>query len=359
MIPTLFIPLPSLPLSPNGKLDRRALPLPERPVLETPPRTAIDSTTRKVGDLIASVLGVPNVDAKADLRDLGMNSMDMMRIANLLEKSFGFRPRIGDLFRFTTAAALADAIDEHIRSSSVSESLSTIQLLIDPEERERFKTKRPGLRLLSEQETLVPLPGSDEAWTARSGRRSHRQFSSEIIPVEDFSLLMSLLREVDINGQSRRLYGSAGALYAVQTYVHIKSGRIEGMGAGLYYYHPIDHGLLLLAPDAEIPNTIHESFVNRPIFEQAAFSVFLVGRLGVIARMYGEQSSRFAAIEAGLMTELLETSSEACRIGLCQIGTIDFDKIRGLFGLDDADELIHSLVGGRVDLASDHEEGEF
>jgi rhizoxin synthesis polyketide synthase/nonribosomal peptide synthetase RhiB len=59
------------------------------------------------------------------------------------------------------------------------------------------------------------------------------------------------------------------------------------------------------------------------------------------------------------MSQLLEMSGEVYHIGLCQIGTIDFDRIRDLFDLDDTDELIHSLVGGRVDSSIEQEEGEF
>jgi amino acid adenylation domain-containing protein len=357
MIPALFVTLSSLPLSSNGKVDRRALPAPQRSLSQ--PATGSNETTHKVGNLIASVLNVANLDPNADLRDLGMNSMDMMRIANLLEGTFGFRPRIGNLFRFTTAAALAGAIDQHILSSSDSTSLDKFKLLIDPEEREKFKMQRPGLRRHRNEQTTIPLTRSDDTWTAKSARRSHRQFSMEAIPASEFGSFMSMLSEFTVNGQSRHLYGSAGAIYAVQTYVHVKPGRIEGMRAGLYYYHPVDHGLILLAPDAEIPSTIHESFVNRPVFEQAAFSLFLVARAAAIAPMYGEHSPRFAAVEAGLMSQLLEMSGEVYHIGLCQIGTIDFDRIRDLFDLDDTDELIHSLVGGRVDSSIEQEEGEF
>jgi SagB-type dehydrogenase family enzyme len=320
----------------------------------------MSDTTRKVGEIIANILRIPLPDPDADLRDLGMNSMDMMRVANQLEETFGFRPRIGDLFRFTTASALAGAIDRHIRSSSEATTLSEFKLLIDPQERERFKMERPGLRRLNDKQTLLPLAESDETWVEKSlSRRSHRQFSSEVIPAGEFSRFMSMLREMSTDGHSRHLYGSAGAIYAVQTYVHVKPGRIEGMRAGLYYYHPVDHGLVLLAPDAEIPAAIHESFVNRPVFEQAAFSLFFVARLSAIAPMYGDHSVRFASVEAGLMCELLELSAHAYQIGLCQIGTIDFDRIRALFDLEESDELVHSLVGGRLDSSSEHEEGEF
>jgi SagB-type dehydrogenase family enzyme len=359
MIPSLFITLSSLPLSPNGKLDRRALP-PPRFESEPTLKPDMNETMRKVRDLITGVLQVPSLDPATDLRDLGMNSMDMMRIANLLEATFGFRPRIGDLFRFTTVAALAGAIDQQIRVTSESAMASKFKLLINPQEREKYKLQRPGLRRLADSRTLISLSESDEGWIQKSAaRRSHRQFSQEVIPAGDFGRFMSMLREVTVNGQSRYLYGSAGGIYAVQTYLHVKPARIEGMHAGLYYYHPVDHGLVLLAPELEIPLAIHESFVNRPVFGQAAFSLFLIARLAAIATMYGDHSRRFAAIEAGLMSELLETSGEAHRIGLCQIGTIDFDQIRPFFDLEETDELVHSLVGGRVDSSKEQEEGEF
>ena len=48
------------------------------------------------------------------------------------------------------------------------------------------------------------------------------------------------------------------------------------------------------------------------------------------------------------MAQVLETQAPRCDIGLCHIGTIDFDKIRHLFDLDRGHVLIHSMVGGRV-----------
>jgi SagB-type dehydrogenase family enzyme len=360
MIPPTFVTLSALPLTPNGKVDRRALPGPEvRRTSEPTIQTRMNGTTRKVRELIASVLKVSDLDPVADLRDLGMTSIDMMRIANLLEDTFGFRPRIGDLFRFTTVTALAGAIDQHRRSTSESATLSKFRLLIDPQEREAFKVRQLGLRQVDGTQTLIRLAEPDHGWSDKPViRRSHRQFSSQPIPVNAFGKFMGLLREVTLNGQSKHLYGSAGGVYAVQTYLHVKPDRIEGLHAGLYYYHPAHHGLVPLAPDAALPTKIHESFVNRPVFEQAAFSLFFIARLGAIAPMYGEQSFRFAAIEAGLMSQLLEMVGQDHHIGLCQIGTLDFSQIRPLFDLEETDELIHSLVGGCVDSSSEQEEGE-
>jgi acyl carrier protein len=49
-----------------------------------------------------------------------------------------------------------------------------------------------------------------------------------------------------------------------------------------------------------------------------------------------------------MMTQLLEMSAPANRIGLCQIGIMEFETVRHLFGLEDSQLLIHSLVGGRI-----------
>ena len=58
----------------------------------------------------------------------------------------------------------------------------------------------------------------------------------------------------------------------------------------------------------------------------------------------------YATIEAGLMTQLLETSAPACGIGLCQIGNLDFKRIKDLFELDQSHVLVHSLLGGLIDI---------
>ena len=61
-------------------------------------------TTVRIASLVASVLKVESVDPQADLIELGINSLDMMRLANLLEQTFGFRPRMSDLFGLNTVA---------------------------------------------------------------------------------------------------------------------------------------------------------------------------------------------------------------------------------------------------------------
>ena len=46
------------------------------------------------------------------------------------------------------------------------------------------------------------------------------------------------------------------------------------------------------------------------------------------------------------MSHALELAATEAGIGLCHIGTVAFDQVKGLFRLDDTDVLVHSLVGG-------------
>ena len=94
---------------------------------------------------------------------------------------------------------------------------------------------------------------------------------------------------------------------------------------------------------------MYDPFVNGPVFDEAAFAIFLIAQLSAIAPMYGERSLHYATIEAGLMAQLLETSASACGIGLCQIGNLDFKRIRHFFAVDKNHVLVHSLLGGLID----------
>jgi SagB-type dehydrogenase family enzyme len=153
-------------------------------------------------------------------------------------------------------------------------------------------------------------------------------------------------------------YGSAGGLYPVQTYLHAKPDGIAGLPAGTFYYHPSEHALVPIVLGAELSPGIHEPFTNRPTFERARFSLFLVSQPRAIEPIYGDLASRFSLLEAGAMAQALETSAWRYGIGLCPIGWLDFAAVRGLLQLGDGQELLHAHVGGLADAdGGDWEEG--
>ena len=223
-------------------------------------------------------------------------------------------------------------------------------LLLDPIERLEFKLRQPGLRPTgtNSQLQLNAQAVDEEVCLAFNARASHRTYSEEPISFEQLSTWLGCLRQIDVNGLPKYRYGSAGGLYPVQAYLVIKPGRVDGCAAGTYYYHPRDHRLIRLRGRAAIDRSIHFP-INQATYDEAAFSLFLVAQLSAMSPMYGARSRDFCLIEAGLMTQLLESSGPASQIGLCQIGQIRKPEILpDLLDLDASHAVVHTLVGGRL-----------
>ena len=123
-----------------------------------------------------------------------------------------------------------------------------------------------------------------------------------------------------VDGQPKYLFGSAGSSYSVQTYFYAKPRRIEALPSGAYYFDPTDRRLVLISGGACIDPEIYDFLINRPVFDSAAFSIFLAAQLDAIEPLYGDLSLSFVTIEAGLMTQLLEMAAPSYGMGLCQIG---------------------------------------
>ncbi|HEX7184093.1 MAG TPA: amino acid adenylation domain-containing protein, partial [Thermoanaerobaculia bacterium] len=240
-----------------------------------------------------------------------------------------------------------------VASSAAPALPATVPTVVtDPIERLRFKLRHHGLRRDMELPVLPLAPPElppEEVEKLYLRRRSYRKYLAEPLPLTDLSGFLSCLRQIEVEGSPlpKLRYGSAGNLYPVQAYLYVKHGRIEGLEGGTYYYNPKDHALFRLAASDGVSASLYDS-VNHELFERASFGIFLIARLAAIAPLYGESSLRFATLEAGLMTQLLEESAPEHRIGLSQVGGVRFQSIRGLFALDETHELVHALLGGRI-----------
>jgi aryl carrier-like protein len=110
MVPSQWVFLDAMPLSPNGKLDRRALPEPDaaRPDLEGEYVAPRDDVERAMAEVWAEVLGVERVGVDDDFFALGGDSILSLRIVALL-KQRGLDLAIEEIFEHKTVGALATA----------------------------------------------------------------------------------------------------------------------------------------------------------------------------------------------------------------------------------------------------------
>lgn len=114
MLPALFVRLDALPLTANGKVDRRALPEPpsERPNLRSTYVAPRDEREREIASLCAQILDLERVGIHDDFFALGGDSLMATRLIFQLQQQFKVRIPLMRLFQEPTIAGLAGALDE-------------------------------------------------------------------------------------------------------------------------------------------------------------------------------------------------------------------------------------------------------
>jgi amino acid adenylation domain-containing protein len=110
MIPDRLIAIAAMPLTPNGKVDRAALPDPIVPVVASVDRNT--GVQPRLAALWSELLGVSVVGADDDFFELGGYSLMTVRLARRIEADFGVKLALIDLMRHSTLAAMARRIEE-------------------------------------------------------------------------------------------------------------------------------------------------------------------------------------------------------------------------------------------------------
>ncbi|HEY0735023.1 MAG TPA: amino acid adenylation domain-containing protein [Herpetosiphonaceae bacterium] len=112
MVPAAFVELDSLPLTTNGKLDRRALPAPDstRPELEQAYVAPRNATETVLAEILAEVLGVERVGIHDDFFALGGHSLGATQIMVRVREIFRTEIATAAIFDTPTVAGFAQAL---------------------------------------------------------------------------------------------------------------------------------------------------------------------------------------------------------------------------------------------------------
>ena len=181
MVPTAFVASPNIPLNPNGKVDRKALPMPEYGRLPsaaefTAPSTAVEID---IAAIWSDILEIEQISIDDNFFDLGGESFKAIRVV----RQIGDGISVMDLFKYPTirelAAFLADEqpaedglLHKLTRTSTTTETVSLVcvpfggasaivfQSLAQalPENYALYSVQIPGHDFACPTESLIPLP---------------------------------------------------------------------------------------------------------------------------------------------------------------------------------------------------------
>src|ERR1043166_5811680 len=122
MVPGVFVPLPELPLTPSGKVNRKALPEPDgsRPELEkeyVAPRTAVEEV---LAGIWSEVLGVEEIGIEDNFFELGGHSLLATQVVSRVREAFRVELPLSELFERATIGELAVVVEAGLRGGSES-----------------------------------------------------------------------------------------------------------------------------------------------------------------------------------------------------------------------------------------------
>ena len=113
MVPSFFVFLDEFPMTPNRKVNRKALPAPEQSILESE-KEFIGSRTEteeRVTKIWANILGVHPIDVYANFFELGGHSLLATRVMSHIREEFQIGLPLQSLFMNPTIAGLSESID--------------------------------------------------------------------------------------------------------------------------------------------------------------------------------------------------------------------------------------------------------
>jgi amino acid adenylation domain-containing protein len=147
MIPSAFVFLDSFPLTPNGKIDRKALPRPEAAAAEAaaplPPNTRLEQT---IASIWREVLRAKQLGIYDNFFDLGGHSLLLANVHTKLERALRREVPFGELFHHPTINSLAKYLGDATEAPALPESVDRAE-----KQRRAFQTHR--------QRRLTPATG--------------------------------------------------------------------------------------------------------------------------------------------------------------------------------------------------------
>lgn len=119
LIPSYFVPLPSFPLTINGKINKKELPKPDELTRQYQQDSGEhkNDTETKIEEIWSRVLGIKSISKKVSFFEIGGNSLKAIQIIGRLYKEFGILIKINEIFTNQSIEQLAAFITKSTAGS--------------------------------------------------------------------------------------------------------------------------------------------------------------------------------------------------------------------------------------------------
>ncbi len=159
MVPSVFMRVEQFPLTPNAKLDRKALPPPQRkrPLLAQDyiaPRTAVE---RRLADLWCELLMLDEIGIDDNFFDLGGTSLAAIRMASLYQQRFEREIPLVKVFQYPTVSQLCRFLEESDADSGFIKNMERRATA----QRDNYPAQDPSLAAVAVIGMVGRFPGAD------------------------------------------------------------------------------------------------------------------------------------------------------------------------------------------------------
>jgi SagB-type dehydrogenase family enzyme len=182
-------------------------------------------------------------------------------------------------------------------------------------------------------------------------RRSRRNFTQESLTLEELSFLLWATQGVEklihTGLVTIRTVPSGGAMHPFETYLLIN--RVNGVNPGLYRYLALNHKLLKLYSEADLPPRINEASNGQNFVGESAVVFVWTVRPYRTEYRYGEDSLKDILISVGHICQNLYLACESIGAGTCAIVAYNQKLLDNFVGVDGENEIALYLAPvGRI-----------
>ncbi|NDK36498.1 non-ribosomal peptide synthetase/type I polyketide synthase [Rhodovulum sulfidophilum] len=349
LLPGHIAILARLPVTPNGKIDMRALPDCMCDDMPGPVSGTVPAAGQEGGlaARLCAALGVRPEDRHRNLFELGVTSLAMARaVAGL--RAEGLSLQLADIYAAQDLETLASRLtgpqqaapDKACRQDEMALWCAAQEIAMTPEARREVKA-RNAAGIAGGRSGDVPLPqvfdpgDLDLRYSCRSFRPGAP--SQEMLGAWLAAARLGMQEDMPVGG-----WGSAGAAFPLDLW----SLMPEGEGYRWWLYRPAVHAL---RPGRMADLTPQDLSPMNGWVSEAHGLLAVAADMSRLAPLYGGDAARLALLEAGAASQTLELSAAAAGLGCCQLGDIDRVRTARSFGAGEGVFVLNAMAFGLPD----------